>query len=117
MTGTDRVLRALRSRREHGVSAVDFQAPDTIDGGAPILRVPARIGELEQRGFQITHGPDRRNKCVVYRLRTEPVPVNGFACGRCGRNDYTSFTCHGRPATPAVIRDYTLPVATEQVAA
>lgn len=65
-----RVLDALLKYPE-GICATDFTLPNVIDGGPPILRVPARIGELEQRGHTIVRA-GRRNKCQVYRLVADP---------------------------------------------
>lgn len=67
-TQAERVLRALERAGRHGVTQVDFDLPDVIDGGPPIKRVAARVHELrEQHGHRITeHG--RRHKCVVYVL-------------------------------------------------
>lgn len=51
-TQAQRVLDALRRAGERGIVTIDFLAP-TIDGGAPILRLPSRIDELRQRGHVI----------------------------------------------------------------
>lgn len=84
----DRVLRALTKAGERGITRVDFQAPDVIDGGKPILNFPARIQDLEEDGYTITAG-ERRNRCTVYRLvgaasetsntRPGPLPPAAFA--------------------------------------
>lgn len=66
-TQTRRVLRALERNPERGVTAVDFQLPDVIDGGKPITRLAARVQDLQDAGYRITAG-ERRQKCVVYRL-------------------------------------------------
>lgn len=56
MTQTDRVLQLLRQRREAGITAVDFAAPNIADGGKPIMRLAARIAELRGAGHKITDG-------------------------------------------------------------
>lgn len=64
MTQRDRLLRAL----EHGpVPATAFAAPDVIDGGKPVFRVAARIGELRDAGYEIltTRAP---SGVAVYHL-------------------------------------------------
>jgi hypothetical protein len=83
MSQRDRVLAALYRRGRHGLTQIDFDLPDVIDGGAPIKRVAARVEELRDQGFRITSG-ERRNKCTVYRVEgvtsdagtlEEPVPA------------------------------------------
>jgi hypothetical protein len=75
----ERVERALRIRREHGVTAADFTGPETFDSGPPIPRLAARMHTLRERGLNIvTEG--RRNKFAVYVLRVEarveaPAPL------------------------------------------
>jgi len=69
MTQTDRVLAALSRAGARGITRVDFQLPDVIDGGPPILNIPARILELKNAGFEITDD-GRRQKCKVYVLVT-----------------------------------------------
>lgn len=50
MSQCSRILAAL----ENGpVSPIDFAAPDVIDGGAPIMRVAARIQDLRDQGLEI----------------------------------------------------------------
>lgn len=71
LTQTQRVLRALRARGEHGLTRVDFQPPHVLDGGAPILHPGARVEELRKKGYRILSA-GRRNKCVIYVLVSEP---------------------------------------------
>jgi hypothetical protein len=61
------VLAALRRRGRHGITRVDFQLPDVIDHGAPILNFPARIKDLKEQGHRIGDN-GRRDKCKVYVL-------------------------------------------------
>jgi hypothetical protein len=68
----ERVLRALRSAGDHGITQVDFLVPGTVDGGRPIVRLPARIDELRGGGHHIEHA-GRRNRCVVYILAAPPA--------------------------------------------
>ena len=63
----NRVLAALTRAGDKGLTRVDFALPDVIDGGEPIINIPARILELRNEGFRIVSG-ERRNRCVVYRL-------------------------------------------------
>lgn len=70
MSQKNRVLASLHKHRKHGISQIDFDLPDVIDGGAPIKRVAARIEELRDEGFAIRSG-ERRQKCIVYRLVPE----------------------------------------------
>ena len=72
LTQTQRILRLALERGEDGITAVDFQLPDVADGGAPILRVAARIGELEEDGIHFTDG-GTRNRCKVYVLDRESL--------------------------------------------
>ncbi len=69
MTQTDRVLAAARSYR--GCCALDFQLPNVVDGGAPILRVAARIHDLEEQGYTFERLPPFHH-CAVYRLLSSP---------------------------------------------
>ena len=84
MTQKERVLARLRAG--HDVSPTDFQLPNVVDGGKPILRVAARILELRQDGYQIDVVATR-NECAVYRLQTaghdEILPR--VYCERCGQ--------------------------------
>ncbi len=66
----ERVLEALRHVGGKGLTQVDYLRYPTIDGGPPITRVAARIEELRGLGYCIESG-ERRDKCVVYRLRPE----------------------------------------------
>lgn len=67
----ERVLRALRQRDARGITQVDFDAPDVIDGQKPIKRVAARVHELiHEYGHDIGDG-GRRNSCKVYVLHLE----------------------------------------------
>jgi hypothetical protein len=70
-TQRERVLDALRRAGDHGITAVDFLLPDVVDGGPPIVRLPARVDELRHAGYVIV-GAGRRAKCQVYVLN-EPA--------------------------------------------
>ncbi len=48
-----RVLRALQNRGKRGITQLDFVPPLVVDGGTPVLRLPARINELRRRGHAI----------------------------------------------------------------
>ena len=73
-TQRERVLAALRRAGERGLTQVDWLLHDVIDGGPPIVRLPARVDELRQAGHHIEHA-GRRNRCVIYRLADLPAPV------------------------------------------
>lgn len=66
-TQTDRVLASLRKAGPLGVTAADWMGPRTPDGGPPILRLAARIGELRGRGIPVVNA-GVRDKCAVYVL-------------------------------------------------
>lgn len=53
MTQLERVKRQLHVSGSEGITPVDFMAPNVIDGGAPILRLAARIKELREQGYVI----------------------------------------------------------------
>lgn len=65
MSQIERIEKALHKAGPAGISPVDFQLPDVIDGGKPILRVAARIHELGDKVLA-GHGDDG---CARYWLR------------------------------------------------
>lgn len=67
MSQKQRILRLAYAREDEGITAVDFQLPAVADGGRPILRVAARIKDLENEGIHFTDG-GTRNRCKVYVL-------------------------------------------------
>ena len=66
MTQAQRIKAALLAHHQ-GITQLDFQGPHVIDGGAPILRVAARIHDLGLAGFPIIDGGERQG-CKLYRL-------------------------------------------------
>lgn len=66
-TQNERILVAMRGAGRRGITRVDFQAPNVIDGGDIIINFPARIQNLEELGHEIVV-TGRRNKCNVYVL-------------------------------------------------
>jgi hypothetical protein len=67
MTDKDRILRRLRS---HGsTTPIEWQGP-TPDGGKPVLRVAARIGDLRKDGIPVQTA--RTRPCALYVL---PAPA------------------------------------------
>lgn len=64
MTQSQRVLAALRNGP---VNTTDFAQLPVIDGGKPVLRIAARIFDLQQQGYLITTRR-RSNATVDYRL-------------------------------------------------
>jgi len=64
----------LRNAGQRGITQVSFLGPMTCDGGPPITRLAARIGELREEGYKVGQN-GRRDKCVVYVLAgAEAVP-------------------------------------------
>ncbi len=53
---------------EDGFVVTDFAAPRVVDGGAPILRVAARIHDLRRDGWEIDEVPVGRSRVARYRL-------------------------------------------------
>lgn len=84
MTGPSqkqRVLDALRSAGEHGVTSADFSGViGTPDGLAPVPRFARCLHELRSKdGHDIVETDRERNRCKVYVLREArpmltPVP-------------------------------------------
>lgn len=68
LTQKTRLLNALQKHPE-GIDRTQFLAPDVIDGGKPIINIPARIEELRNEGHRIIDA-GRRHNCEVYRLVT-----------------------------------------------
>lgn len=81
------VFARLNEQQQSTVEALHFAGPEGVDrrqvenyptlhGGPLILRLAARIGELEEMGYGIVHCSERRNGCMVYRLVHDPdAPV------------------------------------------
>ena len=78
MTQTERVLRALELAGDHGITQVDFLAPNVCDDGPPVTRLSARIMELRVAGHTIT-AAGKRDRCrrfVLHRpVMVTPVPA------------------------------------------
>jgi hypothetical protein len=74
----DRILKA--ARRFNGVCRVDFQLPDVIDGGKPILNFPGRMYDAEKEGhsFEVI---GKRHKCKVFRLVEDSASTAASAGG------------------------------------
>jgi hypothetical protein len=68
-TQNARVLAALRKAGPAGVKTADFLAPDVIDGGEPVIRLPARVNDLREAGHVIvTHRePNQTARYVLLR--------------------------------------------------
>ncbi len=75
MTQRERVRRALLKAGPHGITCVDFLAPDVIDHGTPITRVAARVDELRKDGLPITSS-GVRDSCSVYTLCGRVLPAH-----------------------------------------
>lgn len=98
-TQVDRVVRAARSYR--GVTAVDFMAPDVIDGGPPITRLAARLWDAEQQGYSF-ECIGRRSKCKIWRLISEPGIHDGRG-GDSAPGSSSSSPASDRSAPAAVV--------------
>lgn len=72
LTQRDRVLAALRRAGRHGLTQVDFHAPDVVDHGAPITRLSPRIRELRELGHKIDVRRERKG-LARYVLVTSPA--------------------------------------------
>ena len=68
LSQVERLVKAARSYK--GVSRIDFQLPDVIDGGEPILNFPGRMWDAERQGYSFEK-IGRRNRCGVWRLLSE----------------------------------------------
>jgi hypothetical protein len=68
-TQNARVLAALWKAGPAGVTTADFLAPAVIDGGKPIVRLPARVNDLREAGHVIvTHRePNHTARYVLVR--------------------------------------------------
>lgn len=64
----ERVRRALVKAGPRGVTASDFAAPHPIDNGKPIMRVAARIHELNDEGWPSVQLGER-DSCGIYVLK------------------------------------------------
>lgn len=97
---TDRVLNALRKAGSRGITAVDFQLPDVIDGGPPIMRVAARVMDLRRQGHTIISAGTRQ-KCRRYELVAVPAPAD-LAYQAAAE---TAFEAPARPVPRCAIYD------------
>lgn len=73
-----RVLDALRAAGNAGVGTSCFLAPDVVDGGKPIVRLPSRIDELRKAGYTIV-SHRAPNGTAIYRLVGEAAPAAACA--------------------------------------
>lgn len=80
MTQRDRVLKALQSAGLRGITQIDFLRFPTLDGGAPITRLAARVQELRDEGHEILSA-DTRDRCAVYRLKGQDVSTGPVRLG------------------------------------
>jgi hypothetical protein len=79
-TQAQRVLAQLQRAGSRGLTALDFLAPDVVDGGPPITRLASRIADLKRDGHGVvaTVEPVGRARVAVYRLAAaQPAPVVG----------------------------------------
>lgn len=84
----------MQASGARGVTQADWTGcyRQTPDGGAPILRLPARIMELKQDGVLIVNGPTR-DSCRVYHLElgrpvAAPLPSELFPKPKVSPYDY-----------------------------
>lgn len=76
-TGNERVLAALRKYPLQGVTRLDFSQEPVIDGGEPMLELPARIYDLRQAGHNIVRD-GKRDGVAVYKLREGQVSYQEY---------------------------------------
>lgn len=69
MTQNERVLALLRDRGLRGLNTVDLHAP-TCDHGKPILRLAARVRDLQDQGFAI-RSERKSNGTATYFLMSD----------------------------------------------
>lgn len=74
MSQCDRVLALLRSRGGDGLNTAELQEAPIVDGGAPILRLAARVHQLQERGIAITSRREQ-NGTATYTLTEEGFPT------------------------------------------
>lgn len=68
ITDEERVIRLLRARGEQGVTMTEFLAPHVVDGGKPITRMAARVGDLRhKRGHEIRTESVKSGEALVAR--------------------------------------------------
>lgn len=77
-SGNERVLAALRKYPLQGITRKDFEDAPILDGGAPILRVAARIDDLKKAGHNIVRD-GKRDGVAVYKLREGQVSYREFS--------------------------------------
>jgi uncharacterized Zn-binding protein involved in type VI secretion len=63
MTDYDRLLKHMKAGMT--VCPTDWNGPEPIDGGKPVLRVAARICEMRAAGLPVER-VGTRNACAVY---------------------------------------------------
>ena len=95
MTQKQRVLRALERQQGLGVKTTDFDAGQVIDGGKPIRRLAARIGELRDEGYTIRS--TTRNGICTYTLipRTEPFAGSVLTTPLTGNSEVVATSENG----------------------
>ena len=78
MTQKQRILRALENAGQDGLVASDFMV-NPADGGAPILRVAARVHDLRTDGHVIRGSWDSQMSQERYVLISQPGLVKAHA--------------------------------------
>ena len=70
-----RVYDAIRRAGRHGISRVDFELPDVIDGRKPILNFPGRVKEIRDTlgEHAVRWNGEWRNRCKVWVLGAIPI--------------------------------------------
>lgn len=76
MSQNGRVLAALR---RGPVNPRDFDLPNVIDDGPPILRLAARVGVLRERGHQITSAKQPNGTATYTLIREADAQRSGPA--------------------------------------
>jgi hypothetical protein len=97
MNQRDRVLRALRMHDT--ITPLDFMQADTIDGGAQIFRLAARVEELRARGYAIENVGGRYARYRLVRDLEHQAPP---AC-QCGCGDPVNSRVKASDATRGIV--------------
>lgn len=79
MTQVQRVLALLRARGNDGLNTVDLHAP-VCDGHAPIIRLAARIHDLQSAGYGI-RSERKLNGTSTYFLTRDIEEASGTTAG------------------------------------
>ena len=66
LSQTERLIKAARAY--HGITRLDFLAPNVIDGGTAITNFPGRMYDAEHKHGAVFEVVGKRHGCNVFRL-------------------------------------------------